>query len=658
MKRTVTLAISALFTAMGLAPILAVGTATPVAAATGPYGGNAFVDLVHLTAVQAAPGTLADVSVAPAQADVFSTGLPAPFAPARSHARSSNLDVNVAGVVKGAALTEAEQKAPPNNAKPTVDELLAVPGDPLLNALLARSTAHARWLGDTTCIAPGTPISLAQTELADAKVVTGTSPTGPTAVAAIDNKQGDTSYTLSTVGLINVAGSPNKGVKAEALTQLTAITLFKNSANELTINVLAPPVVTAVATGQPGGAKVTYSEPILQIVQAGVVKGELNASSLKQTIVIPSGILTLEIGTLTKTEAADGTSAKGSAKLLSVQVVDASPIPVNVITPFTIAAGVVSAKVPAGGVECAAADNPLREAHKDLSSADVSPGQTFTYTVSVPNRGACTLTSVKLVDTVTGPEGSTIVSSTPPANTVEGLKLTWNDIGPIAPNETKNFVIAVKVPDNAPQGAVYKNNMTVTGKCDGTDYDKSDEVVGPTVGANGTGGCNLGDSNKASSHKEVFPGETFNYYIHVFNSGGQPCRAVTVSDTLIGDVDFVSCSDSCTNAGKAVTWAIGDLAVSQSKTLIVTVKASLTVAEGKRLPDTAVIKAANGAAITVKTEGPLVTKKSVLAGPNPARRGSGQLPATGGGTAVGLGALLLGASALGLRLRRKVVPTA
>ncbi|HUQ40268.1 MAG TPA: hypothetical protein VM030_08945 [Acidimicrobiales bacterium] len=643
---------------MGLAPIMIAGTAAPAAAATGPYGGNAFVDLVHLTAVEGAPGILADVSVAPAKADVLSTGLPAPTGPARSYARSTNLDADLAAgnIPATGLLVLAEQKAPPNNAAPTVDEIGSLPANPLLAASLAKATAHARWLGDATCVAPGTPISLAQSEVADAAVAPGA---GGTSVVALDNQQGSTVYTKSTVGLVNVAGSPNKGVKAEALTQLTALTLFKNSPNETTINVLAPPVVTAVATGQPGGAKVTYSEPILQIVRAGTVVGELNAVDINQTIAIPSGILKIDIGTLTKTEKADGTEAKGSATLLTVSLVDGSPIPVNLITPFSIAAGTVSAKVPAGGVECGVADNPLRDAHKDLSAADVSPGQTFTYDVVVPNRGACTLTNVKVVDTVTGPEGSTIVSTVPPASTTDGLKLTWNDIGPLAPNETKTLVITVKVPDNAPQGAVYKNNMTVTGKCDGADHEKSDEVVGPTVGPNGTGGCNLGDSNKAASHKEVFPGETFNYYIHVFNSGGAPCTGVTVSDNLIADVDFVSCTDDCKNAGKAVTWAIGDLAPGQSRTLTVTVKASTTVAEGKRLPDTAILKASNGSAVTVKAEGPLVTKRSVLAGPNPARRGSGQLPATGGGAAAaGFGALLLGAAVMGLRLRRRVVPGA
>ena len=65
--------------------------ATPALAASGPYGGSAFVDRVHLEAVEI-PGTLevADLSVAPAHAQVSSTGLAAPLAPANAHARATN----------------------------------------------------------------------------------------------------------------------------------------------------------------------------------------------------------------------------------------------------------------------------------------------------------------------------------------------------------------------------------------------------------------------------------------------------------------------------------------------------------------------------------------------------------------------------------------
>jgi uncharacterized repeat protein (TIGR01451 family) len=516
--------------------------------------------------------------------------------------------------------------------------------------LLARATAHSRWPA-SGCVPPGTPIALGQSEVTDPRVLVGQAPVGD-ALVALANSQGSTVYTKSTVGLINVAGQTTKGLQSVAHTQLTGVTLFKGSANELTINVLAPPVVTATVTGKPGGAKVEYTEPILQIVQGGSILGELNAVDINQQITIPGGILDLKIGQLTKTESPDGTKATGEASLLTLELLGAG-LPIEVVSPLSIAAAKVSASVPAGGVECPAGDNPLRDAHKDLSAADVSPGSTFTYTVAVPNRGACTLTKVKVVDEVTGAPGTTIVSTAPAATTTEGLKMTWEDIGPIAPNETKTLVITVKVPDNAPSGFVYKNNMTVTGLCDGSPAEKSDTITGPTVSARLSGPCDLSDSNKASSHTEVMQGQTFNYYIHLFNTGGQPCTAVTVTDTLIDNVEFVACTDGCTANGKTLTWTIPTIEPDHSKTLVITVKASGTAPMGTKLPNAAVAKPASGQAGNVKTPGPAISTKSVLAAPNPARR-SGQLPATGGGMLVGLGLGLMGAATLGFRLRRKV----
>ena len=105
------------------------------------------------------------------------------------------------------------------------------------------------------------------------------------AAVASTTLQGDTVYSESQTELINVAGQTNKGVKSTTTTQITAIRLFKGTANQLTINVLAPPVVTATATGKPGGAKVEYSEPVLQVLDAdGNVIGELNAADINLEI--------------------------------------------------------------------------------------------------------------------------------------------------------------------------------------------------------------------------------------------------------------------------------------------------------------------------------------------------------------------------------------
>ena len=655
------LATMAVATLAGLAAI----TGGPARSETAPggYGGSAFVDLVHLDALEI-PGTLkvVDLSVAPARADVASVGLDAPRGPARSYSRGTNLDLDLlSGTLPLTGLVvESEQSAPPDNAEPTVNQLLNLEINPLAKVLLARATAHSRWPGDTQCVAPGTPIAFGQSEVTDPQLLTGVGGPAGTALVALDNRQGSTVYTKSTVGLIDVAGSPNKGVMAEAHTQLTAVTLFKGTTSELTINVVAPPVVTAIATGQPGGSSVSYTEPILQVVQNGNVIGELDAANINQTIVVPNGILELKLGTLEATTTPDGTTASGSANLLSVTLLG-SPLPVEVIAPLSIAAGVVSAKVPAGGVVCNAGgggggggggntDNPLRDVHKDASSGDVRAGGTFNYTIAVPNRGTCELTAVKVVDTLTGPEGTTIQSAVPPADSTEGLRLTWNDIGPIKPNETKTIVITVLVPSGVPAGTVYKNDAVVSALCDGKSYEQPASISGPTVYTPGGGGCQILDSNMAASHSEVFIGETFNYYIHVFNSGDSGCTGVTVTEELIEDVGFVGCTENCTNQGKSITWTLGDLPAGSSRTLVITVNVLESATEGERLPGEAKIDSAETDPKTVNTPGPVVTGSSVLAGPN-LPRASGVLAATGPSPVPAVGSIGL-AAWFALRRRR------
>lgn len=345
-------------------------------AATGTFSGKAYSDIVHVQAVNI-PGALqvAEAAVAPATAEMSTKGVPGGK---NSHAHALNVDADLlSGAIPLDLIVDAEHRAPGGPAGPVVDELLNLPIDPVLNASVAKATAHARWVTGG-CVAPGTPISYAKSELADANVLTGT-PLGTDAVVAVDNAQGDTVFSESTTELINVAGTSKKGSKSTTTTQITAITLFKGSANQLTINVSAPPVVTATATGKPGGAKVTYSEPVLQIVDAmGNILGELNAADANLDLDV-SPLIHLKLGTLHKVTKPDGTFASGDADLLEVTVLNL-PGALEPVLKLNIAGGRVNTSVPSGGVDCSGGggdgggggdcqiDNPLKELQGDRKS--------------------------------------------------------------------------------------------------------------------------------------------------------------------------------------------------------------------------------------------------------------------------------------------------
>ncbi|MHB8464852.1 MAG: hypothetical protein ACYDH6_06715 [Acidimicrobiales bacterium] len=625
----------------------------PVTVGSGGYGGYATGNIVGVTGVTI-PKTLqvANIAVAPVTTAVSSTAGIGPAAGKNSYARAANLD---ADLLSGAIpidnlIVEAKQSAPADNPTGVTKNLLSVPADPLLNATVADASANARWLG-AQCVPVGTDIAKASSDVATANVLPGS----PITVSVV-NAAGGPVTSDSRIGLVNVTGSANKGLASTQIDQITGVVLFKGTSNELTVNVLAPPQIIATATGLPGGAKVTYTEPILQILQGKTVLGTLDAKSANTSITIP-GLATLSLGQLTSKVAADGTSATGSASLLTVQI-GIAPLPLNVAT-VLIAPAAVSAIVPAGGVVCPPNTNPLDESHKDASSADVAPGQQFTYTVTVPNRGTCQLTNVKVVDTITGPAGTTVVSSTPAASSTNGLTLTYNDIGPLAPNETKNIQIVVQAPANFTGIAQFHNHADISALCAGTTFTKGVDINAPIGFVPANVGCHLDDSNKAADHIKVFDGETFNYYIHVFNDGILPCSAVTVTDAVPANTTFVSASDGGTLTGGTVSWNIGTLASGASHTLVLTVKVGDTVPTGTALPNVAHIASPsepNG--VTVQAAGPIVSGISVLAGPNlPSQTGKSGLPVTGGVNSrfapLGLGFLAAAFAAWGWRRRSR-----
>ena len=631
------------------------------------YQGSANSDLVHAKVLNIPNAVqLADLGVAPSSADVNSNSV---AGGGKAHAHATNVSADVlSGTIAAELLVSSDHRAPSSTKGPVINELLNVPADPLLNADVARTTAMSRW-NTAGCISPGTPISESKSELADANVLTDT-PAGA-ALLALDNSGGDTVYSDSSVGLVNVPGQDGKGVVSQTTTQLTAVTLFKGTENQITVNVLAPPHVEAVATGAHGGAKVTYTEPILQVLDAtGAPIGELNAADANLDI-DASPLIHLKLGTLEKKVSGDGTSAEGTAVLFEVTVLD-SPGAVEPLARLTVAGGTVSAKAPIGGVDCSGGtstgvpttpggngngdcgtDNPLRELQVGPSTLRAAAGSTFTYTISVSNRGECVLKDVKVDDTIDGPPDSTVTATSPKADTVDGLHVVWNDVGPLNPGQVKVLVITVKVPSNVSSGH-YSDDVDATATGGGKNFEQTASVEGPDVG-NNSGECNLEQSKAGASHKEVKPGETFNVYISLLNSGSEPCPGVTVTLPIDDDLTFVSCTFDCVNTDTQVKWVVDVLAPGESKTLTATLKVPDNAPNGEVFHHVATI--VDGGTITRKADGPTVTGNSILApfpsaGGEVAVGGETELPVTG----IAIGSLVLLALTLigaGEYLRRR-----
>ena len=641
--------------AMTAVPAIFVASALPAQAATGPYSGSAAGDLAHVNVLEL-PGSLepglADVHLARATSDVNSAGLAAPYAGKRSGARATNIDAPLLGNaidILNPLLSTATQSSPPNNAQPATDSLTGVIDlAPIANLEAASARAQTHWgTNDSTCVAPGTPIATSRSTVADLGLLGGLPlPTGDALVSVV-NDQGGAAYAESTVGLVDVAGQTNKGLRSNVINQITGVVLFKGTPNELTINVAAPPTATAVATGKASTSTVSYNQPVLQIKQGGNVVDVLNASDLDARITIPGVILDLRLGTLENVVKTD-TKASGFATLLGIKVLDVTG---NItLANVEVAPMTVSATVPSGGVTCT---NPLANLQVDASTPTVLPNGSFEYAVTIPNIGECTVKNVKVVLNVTGPNGTKITGTAPTANAVTDLSATWNDIGDIAPGALKVVKATVKVPANAPVGATYTGTATASGACDGGPVSNT-ATSGPvpTVGTPSNTGCDLTASSIVSSHKEVRVGDYFNDYVRLANLGKSGCNSIKITVPYPPDTTFVSCTDSCTHddAKKVVTWNVKNLASGTSKDLVATWKVNTSAKNGENL-GTMVTITSGRQVVTDKSTLPVVSGNNILnAG---AQRTRGLLPRTGAEAPLAI-AFALMAGFLGLRgVRRR-----
>jgi uncharacterized repeat protein (TIGR01451 family) len=478
----------------------------------------------------------------------------------------------------------------------------------------------------------------------------------------------------------------------------------------LHVEVVESPAFTVKATGKPGGATVEGDRPAVKVTLADntlitlddthqtedalitdLVLGDLiNANlddllddlglgalkpvvdpitdAVKQLLDAAQPVIRLSIP-FSQSTAADGTSASVQGSLLRVEVLLPAAVtggldPVrDVVNQILDALGAdidgpllsldlapygASAKAPTGGLECGEPLNPLRELNKHASAAEVAPGSTFEYDITVPNRGPCALTNVVVTDTVSGPNGFQIVDTEPDAK-VEGNKITWN-VGNLAVNQTKSLTITVKVPEGAKNGDSFDDHVTASGNCEGRTVTKDKDVNDtPKVKTDFTGPCNVQFSNKDASHIQVTKGQTFAYFVHAFNSGGTPCNNVTVTDTIDGRLTFVSCNKDCTNNGDKVTWKVPNIPGGGSVVLSVVVKVK-DDATGT-LANAAIISPEGAPPANVSTKGPVIGPDSIPKDPTPASRHP--LPKTGGVIPTGVAAVLAAGALALMHLRRK-----
>jgi len=210
--------------------------------------------------------------------------------------------------------------------------------------------------------------------------------------------------------------------------------------------------------------------------------------------------------------------------------------------------------------------NPPAKPSADLAIAKapegttaVAPGETFTYDLTVTNRGPSPAKNIKVTDTL--PTPLRFVSS-PDGCTASGQKVTCGPVGEMLKTTVQVFRIVVQLdPAYTGDGSDIRNQASVSNDVADPDLSNntSDAATGHLPGP-GPGpfppakpSADLAITKAPVGTTAVSPGESFDYELTVTNNGPSVARNAVVTDDLPASLTFVSSPDGCTAADQAVT---------------------------------------------------------------------------------------------------------
>ena len=283
------------------------------------------------------------------------------------------------------------------------------------------------------------------------------------------------------------------GLKSETRQTIAPVTFFTGTPFQFTVEVLGEWALRAIAYGDEssihyGPLDVSPQTPVVRILDA---KG-------KPVIQVTTQMLLGKKGLEIKLPVAEIVIGEDPRMIGD----DASSDPIASPTQVAAAADVVRVKalngqladvrighmeaaatVPAGGVKC-----PGLLVDQTVDKPTVTPGEEFTYVITITNPNDCAVTNLKLVETPTAPAGVKfeIVSTEPTGGSVADGVATYPDIGPLGPGETKTVKVTSKVKLDSAEG-LLKALAVATGICP-AEVQPANDTDGPaTSGTPDTG---------------------------------------------------------------------------------------------------------------------------------------------------------------------------
>ncbi|WP_051485426.1 Ig-like domain-containing protein [Nocardioides sp. J54] len=371
---------------------------------------------------------LAGVGLGHTDTSVDSAGSPP------SAASAANLAAAVAGIP--VAVSSVGETAPPDDGGPTSTGLTEVDVPGLLDTGVITGTVDAHWAGDLACPPSGTAINSSTVEVAG--VTLGNAVTEILDVGAVTTS-GSTALTS------NGGSGDARSVVSSSTGTIAALTLLNGN---VTVDVGGSPTLTATASGEPGGADVTYSAPSVRVQGPGGLDVVLQVG-VPVTVSIPVvGSVTLNLGVPTVTESPDSRTAVGDVSLLSIDVSLALGAETASIDVLPLHA---EAHAPEGGVQCGLLDAPAI-----TSPADGSSTTDTTPTISGTGLAGATVTvseGATVIGTATvQPDGTwTLVPATPLAAGPHTITATQSSgDATSAPSPEVTFTVVDETPPDPP----------------------------------------------------------------------------------------------------------------------------------------------------------------------------------------------------------------
>ena len=455
------------------------------------YAGYGTASVIHLDALQVGTQRLGNVDAAFSAATVASAALTQPttnemariVAPAlaagNAFGRGSGLEVGVAidqsgqnQVIPG---NVAEAKAPPSTALMTT-EVGPVNAGGVASADLLRGQAQA--LANAACTT-GADLSYGLGYASNLGLVGA--PDNPTLSSSASTPDRSASQSRSHTFLVPQEGTSSPirkfGLASETRETIAPLTFFKGQPQQFTLEFAGEWVLRSTADGKTG--KVFYGPgtvspdtPLVRILdKAGnLMSGTQEVTT--QTLFGPNGLTVNLPGVATITiggpprmigGAADSkptetaTLAAGAVDVVSVRLLDQTGAR---LADVRVGHMENATAVPAGGIECGI--GLVKKSDKET----VSPGDDFNWTVTVSNPNDCVLQKVKLVDTISASPGIiwTTGASNPVADQSANSGLTWNDVGPLNPGQSKDLTIHMSVSPRS-GGGRFLDEAVATGVC-------------------------------------------------------------------------------------------------------------------------------------------------------------------------------------------------